>query len=490
MKTKRSFRLIGAVGGLYLFANMLGAQDAAPSLSLSDELERAIYLHEGEARLPEAERAYRGILEESELIDSIAAEASYRLAVVYIEQGKRALAMSLLSDLVDKYPEEELWVTEAVALLPSEFVPEITPWDDGERLYYDWVLPTGDVIGHSFATIFSYDWEGQELWRKESRFLLNGNRATAVEFEKDSFDTVYGRMYLDEMGNCRTWYGEDGLSLKVDYSKSGASREFDFNERVYDNEQAAELMRQMPIEVGYRMAKKIFVSFSGMAIDVDFEILSIKEVDTVLGRVECYEVELDMTVQKQSVLITADERRIPVLYRAGGVEGRLTKVETVDLESFTTYQNDAHGFEVEHPASWSAILEEDRSDESDQFVWLAEPMVRGLYLVASELNSDWKREDPISLDGLAEEISKQVARQFKDVSSESRFVRSLSVGGLEGKHYVFDSKEDSENETDVYLYIFMDTEKHYVFQSFMSGEDKEEMLPVFEKIVMSLKSGI
>ncbi|MDQ8185315.1 hypothetical protein QEH53_06970 [Pelagicoccus sp. SDUM812002] len=482
------FRLTGAAAGFCIFANALFAQEAAPSISLSDALERAIYLHEGEARLPEAEQAFRGILEESSLIDSIAAEASYRLAVVYIEQGKQALAMSLLSDLVKKYPDEELWVTEATALLPQEFVPEITPWEDGERLYYDWVLPTGNVVGHSFATIYSYDWEGRQLWRKETRYLLNGNRATAVEFDKDTFNTAYGWMYFDEMGNCRAWYGEDGLSVKVEYSKSGASREFEFNERAYDNEQAAELMRQMPIELGYRMTKKIFVSFSGMPIDISFEIVKIEEVDTAIGRIECYEVEIDMHVQKQTVVITTDERRIPVLYRAGGVEGRLTKVETVDLDGFSTYENEEHGFEVEYPASWSAIRQENRSDASDQIVWLAEPMVRGKYMAASELNSDWRREDPISLEGLVEEMSKQISRQFKNVESEARLVRALSVDGKQGQSYVFDAKDSSENADDVYVYIFLGEEKHYFFQAVIAKSDKEDMLPIFEKIVMSLNT--
>ncbi len=486
MKKNKVFRLMGAVGVIALGGVSLFAQDAA--LSLSDELERAIYLYEGEARLPEAEQAFREILDESELVDSIAAEASYRLAVVYLEQGKRGLAMKLLSELVKKYPSEELWVAEASALLPQDFVPEITPWQDGERLYYDWVLPTGDVIGHSFATIFSYDWEGQELWRKETRFLLNGNRATAVEFEKDSFDTVYGRMYLDNMGNCRAWYGEDGLSVKVDYSKSGASRTFDFNERVYDNEQAQELMRQMPVELGYEMSKKIFVSFSGMPLDIVFRIKSIEEVDTALGRLECYEVEIDMQMQKQSVLITADDRRLPVLFRAGGVEGRLTKAETIDLDSYSSYKNDVHGFELEIPAAWSAIRQENRSDASDQVVWLAEPMVRGLYMAASELNSDWKREEPISLDGLFEEVSKSVLRQFKDVEEEGRLVRSLTIGDLEGRSYVFDAKEGASNQGDVYLYVFLGTDKHFVFQGVIEDEDKDDMLPVFERIVMSLKT--
>lgn len=488
MRTTKIFRVFVASGVAVLMMGQLKAQEGTVSLKLSDELERAIYLHEGEASLDEAEQAFRGILEESSLVDSLAAEASYRLASVYLDQGKRALAMTLLSDLVKKYPNEELWVSEAAALLPQEFVPELTPWEDGERTHYDWSLPTGDVIGHSVSTIYGFESEGRELWRKETRFLLNGHRATVVEFDKESFDTVYGGMVLGQMGTTRARYAENGLSVNVDYSKSGANRNYDFNQRVYDNEQTADLLRQIPIELGYRMSKKIFVSFSGMPLDITFEVKSIEEMDTALGRIMCYSVEIDMVVQKQTIVLTADERRIPVVFLAGAIEGRLTKVETVDVKGTTTYRNDVHGFSLELPALWSPIKQRDKSDKSDQVVWLAEPMVRGVYMVASELNSDWKREDPISVEGLLEEVARIVRRQFKDIEQDATFVKEIQVGELEGSSYLFKAAEGAERQGDVYIHILLGAEKHYFFQGVVSKEDQDEMLPVFEDILMSLKT--
>ncbi|MBK1878569.1 hypothetical protein [Pelagicoccus mobilis] len=488
MRTTVIFRLVASWGALTGYAWGAANEGDSVSLKLSDELEQAIYLHEGEADLGKAAQAYRGILEESELVDSIAAETSYRLAMVYLDQGKQALAMKLLSDLVENYPEESQWVAEAEAVLPKKFVPEITPWEDGERTYYDWLMPTGDLVGRSFSTIYSYEWEGRELWRKETRFVLNGHRSTAVEFDKKTFNTAYGRMNLEKMGNCRAWYAEDGRSVNVEYSKTGKSSSFDFNQRVYDNEQAVDLMRQIPIELGYRMAKKIFVSFSGMPIDITFEIKSIEELDTALGHLECYEVEIDMQVQKQSVIFTADERRIPVIYKVGGVEAHLTKVETVNFDAPRLYENEKHGFSLEVPAAWSVIPHDKASDESDQVVWLAEPMVRGVYMAASELNTDWKKEEPISIDGMLAEMTGKVRRQFSEIKSDPVELKRFELGGLEAGAFLFEAPEGSQTQGDVYLYILLGEEKHYVFQGAMPPGDTDEMLPIFEKIVMSLKT--
>ncbi|MBD5779056.1 hypothetical protein IEN85_06090 [Pelagicoccus sp. NFK12] len=476
------------LAGLVLGAGSWGlhAQSPSASLKLGDELERAIYLYEGEANLEEAAHVLEAILEESSLVDSIAAEAKYRLALVYLDQGKRALGMKVLNDLVELYPSESKWVAEAKQVLPKDFVPELTPWADGERTHYDWVLPSGDVIGRSFSTIYSYDWEGRALWRKETRFLLNGHRATVVEFEKDTFETAYSMMSLADAGVTRAWYAEDGLSAKVEYTKSGAERSFDFPSRVYDNEQAVDLLRQLPIEVGYSMSKKIFVTFSGMPVDINFEVVSIEEMDTALGRVECYEVLIDMHVQKQTVYFTADERRILVKMVAGGVEGVLSKLETVDVDQEIGYANREHAWEVSIPGEWGAVEQPKGNDDNEQMVWLADPLVRGKYLAVSELNSAWKSDKELNVGSLIEKGGRNVARHFKGYVLDEAWGRSLTVSGMEGRLSRFSNPEDEAADT-VYLYSFVGDAKHYIFQAIIPVDEVEEMLPVFEKIVLSLR---
>ncbi|WP_309004677.1 DUF3108 domain-containing protein [Pelagicoccus sp. SDUM812005] len=465
-------------------------QVESASQRLADDLERAIYLHQGEANLDEAAHVLERILEETALVDSIAAEAKYRLALVYLDQGKRGLGMQVLNELIELYPNESRWVADAKALLPEDFVPKITPWEDGERTHYDWVLPTGNVIGHSFSTIYSYEWEGRSLWRKESRFLLNGHRATVVEFDKETFNTAYSMMELGEAGITRAWYGDDGLSAKVEYEKSGAERSFDFPARVYDNEQAVELLRQLPLEVGYTMSKKIFVSFSGMPLDIEFQILGIEEMDTALGAVDCYEVLIDMKVQQQRVFFTADERRILIKMVAGGVEGVLSKLETVDVGKDAVYVNPVHNYEISLPGSWQAIPQGRGNSEREQVIWLADPLAQGKYLSLSELNSEWKSEKELNLDALVEKMGGNVARHFNGYVLDEGWGQNLQVSGMEGRFLRFTNPSSSEDLDTVYLFVFLGDEKHHVFQAVISDGNREEMLPTFERIVRSLKTNL
>ncbi|MDQ8204929.1 hypothetical protein [Pelagicoccus sp. SDUM812003] len=484
MKNTPLLRTLLGASAVVAISHFAVAQDGTSSLLLSDQLEKAVYLQEGEADLDAAALVFEGILAETELLDSLAAEAHFRLASIYLEQGKESLAFKLLGELVERYPEEAPWFTEAKALLPKDFDPTITPWEDGERTWYDWVLPTGNVIGHSFSTIFRYDWEGRELWRKETRYLLNGNRCTVVEFEPETFKTLYSHMSLKEMGRVRAWYAEDGLSAKVQYAKSGQERSFNFNERVYDNEQAYELMRQLPLEPGYTMTKKIFVSFSGVPVDVTFKVESISEMDTVLGKVECYDVLIKIVGQEQHAFFTADDRRLLVKTISGGIESVLRKVETIDYDGTIEYRNEAHDYAITLPASWGAVPQDESNSADKQRVWLAEPTVRGVYNLTSLANSEWIEEEALTLDSLKNKAIEKVTSSAKGGLDET-WTKELRLGELSGIALRTQPDDESGDEQRAYLYALLGNDRHYLWEARIPASDEPEMLPVFEGIMNS-----
>ncbi|EDY83525.1 hypothetical protein VDG1235_3152 [Verrucomicrobiia bacterium DG1235] len=487
MKIRLRYNSVLAAAAMLASSALVFGQEASVALKLADELERGIYLHEGEGDLDSAALAYEGILAETELLESLAAETCFRLASVYLEQGKKALAFKLLGDLVENYPDEAPWVAEATAILPKDFVPEITPWTDGERTHFKWVLPTGNTLGFSFSTISRYEWEGREFWRKETRFMLNGNRATAVEFDPETFRSAYSEMNLDTMGTVRAWYGEDGLSAKVEFANSDSERSYNFQEQVYDNEQAHELMRQLPLEVGYAMEKKIFVTFSGVPVDINFEVGEIEKMDTALGMVDCYSVKISFAGQKQTAYFTADDRRLPIKLVNGGLEAILTKVETVDYDSKMEYRNEELGFSVEIPSAWAAVPHDRGNSEERQRIWFAEPMVRGLYAVDARTNIKLNAEEPLSVALFVEKAKERLLEKRKGGALDEDWTKAIRVGNLEGVACRMAMDDSKPNGDDVYMYALLGDEKHYIFEAMIAKGDEADMVPVLEGIVESLK---
>lgn len=462
----------------------LKGQAVKSSLELEEALERGIYLQEGKADLGGAAEVYESILDEAKLIDSLSAETRYRLALVYIEQGKRVQGIGLLKEVVDNYPSETRWVDEAKLLLPKEFVPERVPWTNGERTYYDWGLPSGDVMGKSFGTIYEYEWEGRSLWRKETRYMLNGDRATAVEFDKETFQTVYSNILFGQVGNVRTWYGEDAKSAKVVYAKSGEEREFDFQMPVYDNEHTYELMRQMPAEVGFKTELTLFVSFAGAPVGVTFEVVGIEEMDTAVGRVECYQIEIDLVAQKQFVHITNDDRRLIVKFVVGGIEGVLTKVETIDYSGKSSYVDPEFGYEIEYPGSWGTI----KPPRSKRRVHITEPMARGEFLINATPVEDWKGEDSLSLESMREFIKKEILEDFAGFEVEEDWTTDVALD-LPKADVIKLTKTEDRKETVAYLHYGIGESAFYVMMGRIHEDDEKELLPIYREMVTSFRSG-
>lgn len=477
------FRIFATLSlAIGLGAGALFGQGEAASVNLAEELERGIFLHEGKADLSAAAKVYQSILEESKLVDSLAAEARYRLALVYLDEGKRLLANQLLKEIVDLYPDQARWVEEAKAILPQEFVPETTPWHEGERVYFDWKLPTGDVIGKSMNTMTRYEWDGRKLWRKECRYLLNGNRAMVLEFDPETFASVYSHAVLGDLGSIRAWYGEDCKSVRVEYAKSGEEKTFNFSESVFDNEQAYELMRQMPAEVGYRMHKALFVSFAGSQVGVTFEVTSIEELDTAIGRVECYEVTIDLIMQQQTAYITTDDRRLVVKLVAGGVNGVLSKVETVDYASELTYEDLKFGYTFDYPGSWGTFV----LPQARKVVHIVEPLARGTYFLIESPKDDWNKDRELNAESLGSFLLKEISEDFRGYSKEEGWIGERSLDLDESGSFKL-SKPEGDKRESLYVYYGIGDEAFYALVGNISSDDEGELRSKFEGIVSSFQ---
>src|SRR5690606_13617068 len=101
-------------------------------------------------------------------------------------------------------------------------------------------------------------------------------------------------------------------SARVEFARKEEPRIFPLTGQVYENEQAWQLMRQMPAEKGFRTSFSVFVPMSGVAVPVTFEVVDRVEVDTALGKLDCAKVELTVHGPKQWFYISADDRRLPV----------------------------------------------------------------------------------------------------------------------------------------------------------------------------------
>ncbi len=324
------------------------------AVSASELLEEGVYLHEGKGDLDAAIERYKQVIELDSKNLARAAEAQYRLAVCYLEKGDEPAAVRAFEALVSDYPSQEKWVDAALEHLPQEFRPSLIPWEDGERTQLEIRVPNGDIIGYVILGVSSLETDGRFLWESSFRQFVGGMDALdSATFDSESMLTTGGRYYDTNSGFVSYSY-EEGL-VRTWYQKNGNERELAYDGNLYGNGQVLALVRQIPPKVEFSTEQEIYAPLAGLIISLNLKVIKIEFVDTPIGQLECYNVQLDMTGQKQYIWVSNDEQRRIVKLSVGGMEMFATQFDVVDSDAMMTHENEHLGIAFEHPNPWAAI---------------------------------------------------------------------------------------------------------------------------------------
>lgn len=460
----------------------LGEGPPASGPDLSDRLEEGIYLQEARGDFEGAVAMFREILGSED--STVVAEAHYRLGLCYLEQGKDGLAMQTFSSLLKKFPEDSRWVKAAKERMPQDFAPSAAAWSDGERLRYLWKLPSGQSIGYSVSTMKAVERDGRELWRRENRYFINGHRRVVVEFDRATFRSVYSELISPEMGDIYCWYGPESETAKVEYTRNDKVQSFEFDGLAYDNEQAFELMRQLPMEVDYRAEVTVFVSLSGFHVDVVFHVTGIAMVETELGPRECYQVELSLLGPKQVYYFSTDESRQLVKFEAGGVTVEMVEADRLKPDSMRQYVNEGFGYTVTHPDSWVTVEDVQDHGETARQQYFLDPKATGGYLLYSDLNAAAPDAEPTEIQALLEQNKKDVKGTVNEDS-----VRYFEINGMPAASFEARLSQSNGEEAIYYAIIVKGEKRHFIFQAHARPEGFSEARPTFEAIAYSVREG-
>lgn len=490
MKSRILMKSLSVAAMCSLGVAFLSAEELLrPIGNVADELEEAIYLQEAKSDLSGAIEKYQSILEADSVMGTIAAEAQFRIAECYWDSGNKTQAILEYTKLKTQFPEALEWISAADDRLPKDFSPSISPFVDGERSVYKYVLQTGNVVGFSAIVVKSYEYEGRTLWRSEHRIMAGAQRMGVVEFDPETYETVFSQILAHErdVGVVNCWYDLEPFSAKVEFLKSDKTREFPFLKKTYDNEQAMHLFRQLPADVGYATELNVFVSLTGMSIPVQCEVVEILDVGTVIGTVECFKVALNVAGMEQALYITNDERRIVVLMETGGVEIKLIQSDFEVEEERRKYENERFGFSFIHADEWVPFEDPGNDGSSVEEVKFLTPGGLAFAEVRCQLNSKigFLKSGDFEVSGQAL-FDMEKNRKSMFTFSEDSLVYS-QVNGMDVVEFQGVRKNDEGQIVEVFNMCFLKGEERSFQVGVKAGfEDWESMESGVDTIVGSL----
>ena len=331
--------------------------------SVTELLEKGIYLEETAGQVEEAIEIYHRIVTDATADRVTVAEALLRLGLCHLEQGDDGAATEAFRRLLSDYPEQEPFAARAREHMPGrteslELLP--APWDDGEVTRLSLKLASGTPIGAMLFSAGAAELEGEELWRLRVRTKIfsdaDNQGISQVLARRDTMTPVRSVYKRVGVGHFEARYGDGSVTIGTLGTEHRRVQKADG--LVFDNEQGYHLFRRLPLEEGARWTIKFLSAVAGGANPIDVEVTGRERIEVPAGELECYRLELS---NQQLFWISTDPSRQLVKFEAAGIAGELEEVyvQQPGRENPYSYRlpgskgtGEQPGFSVTLPPDW------------------------------------------------------------------------------------------------------------------------------------------
>ena len=403
-----------------LLVTLLLSGSVANAQSLSERLEKGIYTEETVGDLAAAMDIYEQIVEDARNDRAVAAEAQFRLGQCLLKKDMREEAMAAFKKVIEDFADQEELVAQARVHVPDEpdFEMQPVPWKDGESIQLRAELATGLWIGTFVLSVNSAQENGEDLWVTNLGryvFLNAPNQGISrVRTNRSTFRPLNSLFRHSILGTIEGTYSPTSVSVhSVGRNGRESTKEHKLDGLHYDNEQAMQLFRRLPLAENFKTKVPIFATMGSGAISIEVEVTAIEKVTVPAGEFECYRLLIPML--QQTFWITTDENRYLVKFEAGGVSAKMESVRVNKPGELVEYQDEQLGFTMSAPADWRFVQHTDEDGEDDKVIHLLlDPEALSMSKLVAKAVSALSDEERESVRALAESRIEDDPKAYQD----------------------------------------------------------------------------
>jgi hypothetical protein len=472
----------GVLATLFVLS-LLGLSNSVCAATPGEILEKAIYTEETVGNLGEAIKLYEKVIAEGKSARSAAAQAQYRLGLVYKKMNKQAEATAAFESLIKDFPDEKDLIAKAQKHLPSALELLPVPWTDGEVLQLNMKLATGLDIGTMICMVEADKHEGKDVWRCSNRGIVTingGNGYSEVLCEKESFAPIRSHWKHSLLGEASATYTSNTVEIMTVGNKE--PRKIEFNPPMFDNEQCIALFRRLPLEVGYKTNLPIVSILGTGQMEIALDVPSKEMLEVPAGKFECYKLVLSPI--GQTFWISTDKNRYPVRFSAGGVTTDLAKIE--HRKPGETKKVTSEHFSFTLPDRWHAYMPEDPSKKGESEAALLDPTASAIAEVSARAKDTLKVEHQKSPLAWTESYVDVFKKRLADFKVRDKGLQEQQIGDRTVATLVADFTDDGKKKTLYGVAAF--GEKSAATVRLTADADKFDVLRKdFDTIVKSLE---
>jgi len=485
-----SMRARRSSAALFLLAvtSLLTTAQVTAAASPSELLEQGIYSEETKGDVDAALKLYQQVVTEAKAGQAVAAQAQYRLGVCYYKKKNYGEANAAFEKLLKDYPDQKDLIALANKYLAGAMPLMPAPWVDGEEQQLDIKFPTGFKIGSATYHVSAGETNGQKIWQLRTKLIAaTSQQSSRVEVEADSFKPIHCRWRINVIGEVDVTYLPGHAEMRM--IGQDEVKKIDLSGVVYDNEEAAQLIRRLPLASGYKTTVRTFTGLGGgNIIPVQVAVTDSEKLEVPAGTFDCYKVELSFAGQSQTFWYSTDAHHYLVQFKGGGVIASLAAVTQRKAGESVQYLDPALGFSLTAPADWMFHRSEAKDDKAQTRVVILDPDaiitatvdVGSRKLLAPEAQKSlrtWANQEVAKTEG---------SKALKALKIRPESWKVLSVADGPALSVVGDFEEGNEKKVG-YSVFTLGTSNAAAFTLYAPAKDFEAFQPQFDAIVNSYK---
>ena len=465
---------------LLTLAGSLGAVNLALAASPAEMLEKGIYSEETKGDLNAAMTVYKQIVAEAKAGEDSAAQAQYHLGVCYYKKKDYTAASAAFEKLLKDFPAQKELAKAAREYLAGTMIFLPAPWADGEEMRLDLKLASGFKAGTAVYSVDAAETNGQKLWRFGSHLYVGVQQLSHVEVDADTLKPLHSRWKHTMLGDADTTYSPGHANIKF-VGKDGVKK-IDLDGPVYDNEEAVQAMRRLPLATNYSATLHIFTSLGGgNVIAITASVTGTEQVTVPAGTFDCYKVELIPI--KQTFWYSTDAHRYVVKFEGGGVVAELAAVTTRDPNAPQAYSDST--FSLIAPADWLFFQPSGKQAGNKDVLMVLDPDGLATCRLAVQSLDTVDAGTKGSLRALADSIIAERKDEL-GLTVRTNAWQERTLAGFPALSFICDYTEGADKKN-AYGVCSLGTSSAVAFSAMVSAKDFEVLRPKFDAIIDSYK---
>ena len=464
-----------------LCAGLMYGNFAARAASPSELLEKAVYSEESKGDLDAAMQLYEQVVKEAKDQQSVAAQAQYRLAVCYYKKKNYQKSNEAFEKLVKDYPDQKELVAKATEYLSgaSSFLP--APWVDGETMRYELKMAGGVHVGVAAYSVESGQLAGKPIWRFATQLGAAGMQQISImEASVDSLKPLHSRWKHTLLGDADTTYSGTTATIKLK-GKEGAKM-IDLKGVVYDNEEAVQLFRCLPLTTNYETPLTLLSSLAGGAlVPLKVTIEGVESLTVPAGTMECYKAELSI---HQTFWFSTDAHHYVVKFEAGGVVAELTSIKVAKANEPETITDSTYHYTLSAPKGWLFDRNEPDKSSGPTSIVVLDPDASGTVVFQMEKKENLKETSKVSLRAWADSKAGEAANTFKNFKVRPDSWFSAQLAGQPAIRFTADLSEQGKPKVANGLFAF-DGPNAVSFISYAPAEEFDHLQKALASVIKS-----